>query len=101
MDVWGPFFVLTSNGHKYFLTIVDDASRATWIFLLKAKFDVRPLIVSFYNMILTQFGTKIKAIRSNNALEFSIPDFYNSNGIIHQMSCVYTPQQNSVVERKH
>ena len=53
MDVWGPFSVLTSNGHKYFLTIVDDASRATWVFLLKAKSEVRTLIVSFYNMILS------------------------------------------------
>ena len=53
MDVWGPFSVLTSNGHKYFLTIVDDASRATWVLLLKAKSEVRTLIVSFYNMILT------------------------------------------------
>ena len=81
-----------SNGHKYFLTIVDDAFRATWIFLPKAKSDVKPLIVSFYNMFLTQFGTKIKSITSDNALEFSIPDFYKSNGIIHQMSCAYTPQ---------
>ena len=96
-----PFFVLTSNGHKYCLTIVDDASRATWVFLLKEKFEVRPLIVSFYNMILTQFGTKIKSIRSDNALEFSFNDFYSSKGIVHQLSCAYTPQQNSVVERKH
>ena len=52
-------------------------------------------------MILTQFGIKIKSIRSDNALEFSIPEFYSSNGIVRQLSCVYTLQQNSVVERKH
>ena len=52
-------------------------------------------------MVLTQFGTKIKSIKSNNALEFNIPGFYNSNGIVHQLSYVYTPQQNSVMERKH
>ena len=73
--------------------MVDDASRVTWVFLLKAKFDVRTIIFSFYNMVLTQFGTKNKSIRSDSALKFNMPDFYNSNGIIHQQSCVYTPQQ--------
>ena len=61
-------------------------------FLLKAKSEVR----SF-----TQFNITIKSIRTNNALEFNIIDFYNSKGIIHQLSYVYTPQQNLVVERKH
>ncbi|XP_019177871.1 PREDICTED: uncharacterized protein LOC109173068 [Ipomoea nil] len=29
VDIWGPFHVATVYGHKYFLTLVDDHSRAT------------------------------------------------------------------------
>lgn len=35
VDLWGPYNVLIYNGNKYFLTIVDDLSRVTWIYLLK------------------------------------------------------------------
>ena len=68
---------------------------------MKAKSEVKALIVSFYNMVFTQFNVKIKCFRSDNTLEFKLSDFYSAKGIIHQTSCVYTPQQNSVVERKH
>ena len=49
------------------------------------------MIISFYNMIHTQFQTPIKSIRTDNALEFNMIDFYTSKGIIHQQSYVYTP----------
>ena len=101
VDVWGPYSICTHDGFKFFLTIVDDATWSTWVCLTKAKLDVKHLLTSFYNMVYTQFNTGIKAIRSNNALEFPLPDFYSAHGIVHQKSCAYTTQQNSVVERKH
>ncbi|CAH9056118.1 unnamed protein product [Cuscuta europaea] len=101
MDVWGPYKVTSYTGFKYFLTIVDDYTRCTWVFLLKTKSEVKFHMLNFYTFIETQFQKKIKIIRTDNGTEFFFPDFYNSKGIVHQLSCVETPQQNGRVERKH
>ena len=52
-------------------------------------------------MVSTQFNCKVKTIRSDNGSEFYLKDFFQSNGILHQLTCVDTPQQNVVVERKY
>ena len=52
-------------------------------------------------MVETQFSKKVKTIRSDNGMEFFMRDFFAKQGICHQLSCVETPQQNGVVERKH
>ena len=52
-------------------------------------------------MVSTQFDSKIKTIRSDNGTEFFLKQFFHSNGILHQLSCVDTPQQNGIAERKH
>jgi len=41
------------------------------------------------------------AVRTTCWKEFCWKDFYDKHGIIHQTTCVETPQQNFVVERKH
>lgn len=37
IDIWGPYFTPTHKGCRYFLTIVDDCSRATWTYLMSTK----------------------------------------------------------------
>ncbi|XP_070040440.1 uncharacterized protein [Nicotiana tomentosiformis] len=57
------------------------------------------------DMVERQFDVKVKVIRSDNAMElgkdYVHSEYLTSQGILHQISYVATPQQNGVVERKH
>lgn len=69
VDVWGPYKHMTHDGFKYFITIVDDHSRYTWIHLLSHKYYSFTLLKDFVKMVKTQFNTMVKVIRTDNALE--------------------------------
>ncbi|KAL2246003.1 UNVERIFIED_CONTAM: Retrovirus-related Pol polyprotein from transposon TNT 1-94 [Sesamum indicum] len=104
IDLWGPYNEYSISRCNYMMTIVDDHSRCTWVFLMKQKSETTSLLIDFHKMILTQFDKRIKIVRTDNGSEFlgqQIVDFYKREGIIHQTTCTYTPQQNGVVERKH
>ncbi|XP_048605154.1 uncharacterized protein LOC106384389 [Brassica napus] len=100
-DIWGPFSIEPVAGHKYFLTIVDDATRVTWVYMLRNKSDVSLSFPAFITLIQTQYNAQLKAIRTDNAPELQFNDIVLKYGLTHYFSCAYTPQQNSVVERKH
>ena len=66
------------------------------------KDEAITLIKRFVTMAKTQFGKNVNIIRSDNALELGRSlKFFADTTIKHETSCVHTPQQNSVVERKH
>ncbi|CAE6174213.1 unnamed protein product [Arabidopsis arenosa] len=95
IDTWGPFATPTVEGFRYFLTIVDDYSRATWVYLMKAKNEVLTLFPGFLAMVETQYQTPVKAVRSDNAPELKFESLYREKGIVSYHSCPETPQQNS------
>ena len=68
---------------------------------MKTKAETRGLLQNFLIYVHTQFNTKIQTIRTDNGQEFNMPIFYQDHGIIHQTTCVETPEQNGRVERKH
>jgi len=87
-----------------FLSIVKDYTQGTWIFLLSHKSNVFHMLESFIASAENQFHAHVQIVRSDNGQEFGDThaiSYYGDRGIIHQTSCVDTPQQNGVVERKH
>jgi transposase InsO family protein len=62
-----------------------------------------PLPSLFLRRAQNEFGLRVKMIRSDNGPEFKnsqIEGFFEEEGIKHEFSSPYTPQQNGVVERK-
>jgi len=84
IDIWGPYRVPTHKGYRYFLTLIDDCTRTTWVYLLKYKSQALATLQQFMSLVATQFQAKIKCIRSDNALEFhsdSCQAFFSNHGI--------------------
>lgn len=72
--MWGSYKFSTHSGHRYFLTIVDDFTRATWVYLLKLKSDAFVALKQFIALVKTQFSMDIKIVPSDNGIEFLNPN---------------------------
>lgn len=83
------------------MTIVDDHSRSTWVFLLRNKHEVLTVFPNFIHQVENKYNTTVKSVRSDNAPELRFTQFYRDKGITPYHSCPETPEQNSVVEMKH
>lgn len=103
-DIWGRYRTPSFTSANYFLTIVDDFSRAVWVFLIKHKSDASRCLIDFHKMVENRFEKRVKRVRCDNGGEFTsklMVDFYAKQGILLETTCPHTPQQNGVVERKH
>lgn len=81
---------------KNHFSIVDDYIRKTWIYFLKIKANAFLVLKTFLSMLEWEFSLKIKVIRSDDALELGksikTSTYLSFEGIVHQTSCVFTPQ---------
>lgn len=99
--VFGDHSTPILEGHKYFFLSLLIITYQLLGFILKCKSQVSILFPIFFKLVKIQFNTKIKKLCINHGTKFFLTYFLNSKGIIHQYSCVETPQKNSIVERKH
>ncbi|CAN1188688.1 Retrovirus-related Pol polyprotein from transposon TNT 1-94 [Linum perenne] len=103
-DIWGPMKTQNVNGARWFVTFIDDHTRLTWTFLMKEKSETTTIFQNFHRMVSTQFQTTIQVLKTDNAHDYfnsALGSYLTTHGIIHASSCVDTPQQNGIAERKN
>lgn len=101
-DVCGAMETKSIGGSQYFLLFLDDYSRMTFIYFLKHKHEVFQKFKDFQAMVENQQNKKIKILRTDNGGEFcngAMENYLTKEGIIHQKTTAYTPEQNGVCER--
>ncbi len=101
-DVVGPMENKSLGGARYLLTFIDDCTRKVFVYFLKRKSDVLSTFKQFKVFVENQTGKKIKILRTDNGGEYCSDElmrFFEKNGIHHQTTISYTPEQNGLAER--
>jgi transposase InsO family protein len=104
MDLFGPTSYKSIGGNLYCLIIIDDYSCYTWTLFLGDKSEIPKIFKIFPRRAQREYNSPIVKIRSDNGSEFknmNIEDWCDKEGVKHEFSATYTPQQNGVVERKN
>src|SRR6218665_4095481 len=92
------------GGKRYFMTMIDDSSRYTEVYLLGQKSEVPETIKEYVRHVQTKFGKTPKKIRSDRGGEYTaerLQTFLQDEGIQAELTTPYTPQQNGCAERKN
>jgi transposase InsO family protein len=101
-DLCGPVKPTTPDVRRYFLLLIDDATRYMWVVLLTAKSEALSAIKHIQAAAEKECDRKIRVLRTDNGGEFTTVEFtaYCANeGFTRHFSAPYTPQQNGVVVR--
>ncbi|WVZ85276.1 LOW QUALITY PROTEIN: hypothetical protein U9M48_032223 [Paspalum notatum var. saurae] len=96
--------VQSVGGKWYVLAIVDDFSRWSWVHFMESKDEAYEVVHDLVLRLRNESGHAMRALRSDNGSEFKndrFKAFCHSQGLEHQFSSPYVPQENGVVERNN
>jgi hypothetical protein len=102
MDVCGPVRETSLGGSRYFATFLDDYSKLSVVVPMATKADVADTVKRTINLLETQSGQQLKAVRTDNGGEYlnaNLRDYFAGKGVVHQTTTPYTPEQNGAAER--
>jgi hypothetical protein len=63
-DVWGPTQVSYIFDSHYYVTFIDDATRKTWVYCIRKKYDVFDTFKKWKALVENETGKMLKCLRS-------------------------------------
>jgi transposase InsO family protein len=96
--------MLTKGEKRYFMTLIDDATRFCYVYLLQTKDEALDYFKIYKAEVENQLERKIKRLRSDRGGEYFpkiFDEFCEKHSIIHERMHPYSPQSNGVAERKN
>jgi hypothetical protein len=102
LDICGPLPKASREGHRYFLSIIDDFSRKVIVYPLKQKSEALECFKKFQTRAERFLNLKVINIRTDNGKEFTNQGFttyFEENGIKAERTNTYSPEMNGVAER--
>ncbi|CAI7819155.1 unnamed protein product, partial [Closterium sp. NIES-54] len=103
IDLCGPFRVAAKDGSLSFLLLQDRKTRYVWVRPVAKKSDVLREFAQWLVVVERQAKKSVLMLRSDRGGEFlrkEFTAFVVDKGIVHDLTCPYTPQQNGMAERE-
>jgi transposase InsO family protein len=103
-DLYGPISPATPRGNKYFLLLVDDLGRYMWVAMIPSEDRVATAIKDIQAWAEGESGLKLKALHTDRGGEFTaieFTDYCAAEGVHHQHTMPYSPQQNDIIEHQN
>ncbi|KAJ9562187.1 LOW QUALITY PROTEIN: hypothetical protein OSB04_007347 [Centaurea solstitialis] len=95
---------ISFGGKRYFITFCDDFSRFLYVYLLHSKDEAFKAFKLYKAEVENQKEKRIKILRSDRGGEYfsnEFDTFCEENGIKHERTSPFTPQQNGLAECKN
>ncbi|KAJ9535808.1 hypothetical protein OSB04_un001040 [Centaurea solstitialis] len=103
-DIYELNGILTHGGKRYFITFCDDFSRFLYVYLLHSKDQAFEAFKIYKAEAENQKEKRIKILRLDRGGEYfnhKFDTFCEENGIKHERTSPFTPQQNGLAEQKN
>jgi transposase InsO family protein len=95
VDLCGPITPGTVGGNRYFMLLVDDYSRWTYVYMLKSKDQALDAFVKYKAEVENVTGNRIDTLKSDRGGEFLsklFQDVCEKAGIRRHLTTPYSPQ---------